>query len=125
MYRKNKEGELQSSRLRIFFLELDETPGILYGMRYDDVLQYANEEHPDFRNYRLPARPPLDPKHEPKVTARSGRAPPRPPKSAIAQPVAKRPTKRGKRQQPPATAHADTDDNDEVSICCVYHFRKA
>ena len=43
-------------------------------MRYDDVLLYANDEHPDYNKYELLANPPLHPKHESSVRANPGGA---------------------------------------------------
>ena len=82
-----------------FLLEVNGAPGQLYGMRYDDVLLYADNEKPDYKNYTLPAAPPLHPKHEKSVTAKTGRERSHQPKKTTAAPVVTRPAKRDKKQQ--------------------------
>jgi hypothetical protein len=58
-----------------FFLEVDDEPGDLYGIRYDAMLAYATVEHPTFSNYRLPEKAPKDPSLENSVAVRRrGRA---------------------------------------------------
>ena len=74
LFRKNKEGELQRQQLCLFFLELDNARGTFYGMRYDDVLLYVNDEHPDYSKCELLANPLLHPKHESSVRAKPGGA---------------------------------------------------
>ena len=49
---------------RFFQLELDEEKGVLYPMRYDAVLHYADEEHSQFSSFQLPADPPSNPANE-------------------------------------------------------------
>ena len=39
-------------------------PPVLYKLRYDAVLLYADETHEDFRDFRLPARQPSPPRGE-------------------------------------------------------------
>ena len=82
--------------LKIFQLELEDEPGVLYGMRYDAVAMYANVEHDDFAQYLLPVKPPIDPQHEPTVAARTGHAPPRRTISSKAKPVSAPPAKRAR-----------------------------
>ena len=40
-----------------FLLEVDDTPGVQYPMRYDAVLLYADEEHETYPSYHLPSIP--------------------------------------------------------------------
>ena len=104
-----------------FLLELNEEPGEYYAMRYDDVARYANTDDNAIAAYCLPALPPCDPRHEPAVIARTGRAPQRQKKRKIAIPVASRASKRRRRAthgKRATTTTADTDnedDDDEVS----------
>ena len=98
-----------------FFLELDSARGTFYPMRYDDVLLYANDEHPDYNKYELLANPPLHPKHESSVRAKPGGARPHQRKSRVAKPVATRPAKRGKKQHRQHNKRYQTDDGDSLS----------
>ena len=75
-----------------FFLELESAHGTLYGMQYDNVLLFANDERADYHKYELLANPPLHPKHESSVRSKTGRAPQDIPRQAVAKPVASRPT---------------------------------
>ena len=77
---KIKKVNCNAPNRAYFMMELTKTPGVYYGMRYDDVVLYADETHADYKRYDLPADPPLHPKHEPSVTVRPGHAPPRPTK---------------------------------------------
>ena len=112
---KIKKVNCNARNYAYFFLELDSARGTLYGMRYDDVLLYANDEHPDYNKYELLANPPLHPKHESSVRAKPGGERPRPPKSRVAKPVATRPAKRGKKQQRQQKKRNQTDDDNSAS----------
>ena len=112
-------GKIKSVRphdadLAIFQLELEDEPGVLYGMRYDAVAMYANVEHDNFAQYLLPAKPPIDPQHEPTVAARTGHAPPRQTISSKAKPVSAPPAKRA-RALADRTNRVGGHANDEVS----------
>ena len=96
---KIKKVDCKAPNFAYFLLEVNGAPGQLYGMRYDDVLLYADNKNPDYKKYTLPAAPPLHPKHEKSVTAKTGRGRPHQPKKATAAPVVTRPAKRGKKQQ--------------------------
>ena len=84
-------------------------------MRYDDVLLYANEEHPDYSKCALLISPPLHPKHESSVGAKPVGVRRRQPKPSVANTVAMRPAKRGKKQQRQQKKRDQTDDEDSAS----------
>ena len=103
-----------ASNYAYFPLKLDSARGTLYGMRYDDVLLYANKEHPDYSKYALLISPPLNLKHESSVCEKPGGARRRQPKPFVAKPVAMRPAKRGKKQQRQQKKRDQTDDEDSA-----------
>jgi len=53
---------------RYFQLMLDDTPGVLYPMRYDAVVLYSDTTHASHSSFVLPATAPQDPALEESVT---------------------------------------------------------
>ena len=72
-YGKVTSIEPNAPEHNFFVLELHDEPGKSYGMQYDAVLLYADENNPAYSRYRLPPKPPIDPTHEKSVTVRRGR----------------------------------------------------
>ena len=107
---KIKKVDCKAPNFAYFLLEVNGAPGQLYGMQYDDVLLYADNENPDYKKYTLPAAPPLHPKHEKSVTAKTRCGRPHQPKKATAAPVVTRPAKRGKKQQRRRKERGGTDN---------------
>ena len=58
-----------AAKLKYFQLELTKEKGAIYAMRYDAVHLYADVEHRDFRNFRLPRDAPSNPANEGEVIA--------------------------------------------------------
>ena len=53
-----------ANTLNCFILQVHNEPGQRYGMRYDAVYLYADENHRNISKYHLPSDPPGDPTQE-------------------------------------------------------------
>ena len=83
-------------------------PALRHAIRRRSPLR--RQRKPRYKNYTLPAAPPLHPKHEKLVTAKTGRGRPHQPKKTTAAPVVTRPAKRGKKQQRRQKEREGTDN---------------
>ena len=48
----------------IFKLELDDSSGTFYRMRYNAMLHYVSKQQDNFHAFNLPSSPPCNPSHE-------------------------------------------------------------
>ena len=93
--------------LNIFVLVLKDEPGKRYGMRYDAVLLYSDENDETTSRFHLPSDPPADPAQERSVTVTVPRVGVR---------VGSRARRRERRRpMPPLVAHTERDNVDDSS----------
>jgi len=97
-----------ANSLNCFVLQVHDEPGQRYGMRYDAVFLYADENHPNASSYHLPSDPPGDPAQERSVRVRRRRPPPGPPLPVPAR-------RHALLRQAPDEPDSDEGDSDEDS----------
>jgi len=100
-----------ANSLNCFVLQVHNEPGQRYGMRYDAVFLYADDNHPNASRYHLPSDPPGDPAQERSVRVRRRRRRPLPDGPPLPVPARRHALLR----QAPDEPDSDEGDSDEDS----------